>query len=185
MTGLTRLRPVIENLLSAQRALTRAVAMKDGPARTAALAERDRCSQLLEEAFKALEIAHAAAVEEQQRLAARESNLSHILSVLHHQDPAGVGQILEDALVRLDEDQRFNETFLTRLGEAIEDGLAIRRGDQVRITYAGVLELVTAKRIRSDLDRVRTQAFNLEKQLRAAREAQSLPTQPRQLAAGA
>lgn len=184
---LIRLRPVIENLITAQRALTRAVTKNDSASRETALEERDRCAKAIDETYLALELAHALAVQEQKRIAAREENLQHILALLSHRDPAGVGAVLAEAHVKLDTDQRLNEAFLSSLGEAIEDGFAVRRGNEVRITFAGVRELIAAKRIRFDLESERTRTFRLERELRATTKPSlsTTTTEPRKAAVGA
>lgn len=194
MTQMTRLRPVIESLIIAQRALTRALAAKDAESRNAALAERDRCAKAIEEAFLALELAYAAAVSEQERLQNREINLSSILIRLNREHPEVVGKGIEAELVRLASEPRMGETFLACLNEAVEDGCAVRRGpDDVRITYAGVQQLLKAKRLRFDLDAARAEAFKLEQRLRAAERSimtdeplsPANNNQPRKAAAGA
>jgi hypothetical protein len=190
----TRLRPVIESLIVAQRALTRALAAKDVESRKTALIQRDRAANAIDEAFLALELAHAAAVSEQERLKNREINLASILIRLHREHPEIAGQGIEAELIRLEADPRMGETFLSCLNEAVEDGCAVRRGHtDVRITFAGVQQLLSAKRLRADLETSRAEQFRLEQRLRAAERSlmtdESLSpatnNQPRKAAAGA
>jgi hypothetical protein len=157
----------------------------------AALASAIDAPAAIDEAFLALELAHAAAVAEQERLQNREINLASILIRLHREHPESSAPASRRSCSGSRRILGWARSFLACLNEAVEDGLAVRRGhDDVRITYAGVQQLLAAKRLRADLERVAPEHFQTGTAPRAAERAtmtdESLtPTQPRKAAVGA
>ncbi len=162
----SRLHPIVDNLIVAQRALTRAMIQKDYPAREDSRAARDRAYDAVDEAFNAIEAAHDQAQKELVRTRSQVQNLGALVARLREKDPLFVSTEADKIALSIVDDQQVTEAFLVGLNEAVTAGYAVRVGETVKITSAGALALVRAAETRAQLDELRTKVFELEGSLR-------------------
>jgi hypothetical protein len=160
-----RLRPIIEMLIDAQRSLTRALIDNNAPDREVSLLKRDSAAVALEQAFTTIESAYDLANQERVRLDSRAQNYAAVITAIHESLPAIVEVVIDTLGVPLDEDPRMSEAFVDRLNTAVDLGHAVRVNGQVRITYAGVAELLRAAERRTELETLKTEHFQAERRI--------------------
>lgn len=165
MSNLPRLRPVVELLIDAQRALTRALIDKNPTEREISLVKRDAAARALDQAFVAIESAYDLANEERVRLTSRSENYAAVITALHDKLPELVANALDNLGVKLDADPRLSDAFVERLDKAVDLGHAVRVNGETRITYAGVAELLRARLTRNELEALKAEHFQAERRI--------------------
>lgn len=166
-----QLRPVVQLLIDAQRALTRALMNSDPADKRAALVKRDAAVRALEQAFFALEMAYDLVADALVRQQTESTNLAALVAAIREKNPALIDLASEWTSFTPAVDPRFTDGFLDRLHESIDLGLAERVDGHVRITYAGALELIAVQAKQRQLEKTKDQLFAVERELRAVKQS--------------
>lgn len=165
-----RLMQLLSDLIAAQRSLTRAVINRDHRVRPLAEVARTDAQDALVREIVQLETEIERVGRESNRLANLVQCYRFLLEVLTEEVPLVVEAAVKRTSVRLSDDERYTQGFLDRLRDAVGGGYAVIAGDEVRITYPGVIEILRSAERQAQLELAQQEAFQLSRDLAEVRK---------------
>lgn len=158
---------LLDDLVNAQRALTRALARQDEERRKVQHPRREAALQAVRDYVIGKETELARVATEAHRLANEVMQIRYVMQLVRVAVPEVVSEAEAKASAVVRVPDAALRSFSAALADAVRNGHAQRLRGDVVITYAGLLELARAKDTRERFEELRTSQFELERRLHA------------------